>query len=172
MANEILSPTSNSGQGAIVGGVSSVDESSQIVLRMDPSTKRALVSATIAGDLPLPTGAATSAKQDTLLAELQLKADLTETQPVDITAIATIYHGSKTVPTGTAEAIASSQTIKSVTIKALSTNTVAVYIGATGVTTSGFELLAGESVSLDVNNLSLVFVISGSAAQIVRYIAI
>ena len=34
------------------------------------------------GTLPLPSGAATSAKQDTLLTELQLKADLSETQPV------------------------------------------------------------------------------------------
>lgn len=34
--------------------------------------------------LPLPTGAATSAKQDDLLAELQKKADLTETQPVSL----------------------------------------------------------------------------------------
>jgi len=32
----------------------------------------------------LPTGAATSAKQDTLLSELQLKADLTETQPATL----------------------------------------------------------------------------------------
>lgn len=34
--------------------------------------------------LPLPTGASTSGKQDTLLTELQLKADLTETQPVSV----------------------------------------------------------------------------------------
>ena len=33
------------------------------------------------------TGAATSAKQDTLLTELQLKADLTETQPVSATSL-------------------------------------------------------------------------------------
>ena len=33
---------------------------------------------------PLPTGAATSAKQDTLITELQLKADLTEIQPVSV----------------------------------------------------------------------------------------
>ena len=35
----------------------------------------------------LPTGAATSAKQDTLLTELQLKADLTETQPVSLASV-------------------------------------------------------------------------------------
>lgn len=35
----------------------------------------------------LPSGSATSAKQDTLLAELQLKADLTETQPVSLASV-------------------------------------------------------------------------------------
>lgn len=35
----------------------------------------------------LPSGAATSAKQDLLLAELQLKADLTETQPVSLATV-------------------------------------------------------------------------------------
>lgn len=37
--------------------------------------------------LPLPTGASTAARQDTLLAELQLKADLTETQPVSAASL-------------------------------------------------------------------------------------
>jgi len=123
--------------------------------------------------LPLPSGASTSAKQDDIITELQLKADLTETQSVDIAAISTIYNGTKTVPTGTAEAIATSQAIKSVTIKALSTNTVAVYVGATGCTiAAGFELLAGESISLDVDNLNLVYCISGNASQVVRYIGV
>lgn len=92
---------------------------------------------------------------------------------VAVSPLTTIYNGSKTVPTVTAETIASSQSISSVTIKALSTNTVAVYIGTTGVTTStGFELLAGESISLDVDNLTDVYCISGSASQVVRYIAV
>lgn len=40
-----------------------------------------------AASLPLPSGAATSAKQDSLLTELQLKADLTETQPVSLASV-------------------------------------------------------------------------------------
>lgn len=92
--------------------------------------------------------------------------------PISTTPLATVYNGSKTVPTVTAETIGS-QATTSVTIKALSTNTVAVYVGTTGVTTStGFELLAGESVTLDVNNLSKIYVISGSSSQVVRYIAL
>lgn len=47
--------------------------------------------------LPLPTGAATSAKQDLLLAELQLKADLTETQPVSAVSLP--------LPTGAATSV-------------------------------------------------------------------
>jgi hypothetical protein len=92
---------------------------------------------------------------------------------VDPQPLTTIYNNTKTVPTGTAEAIASSQAIHSVTVKALSTNTVAVYVGATGVTTSsGFELLAGESITLDVSNLASVFCISGTSSQVIRYIAV
>ena len=79
MSNEIISPTSNHGAGAIIGGVSSVDEVSQINVRIDPTTKRVLTSASIAGDLPLPTGAATSAKQDAQTTLLQGIAGFTIT---------------------------------------------------------------------------------------------
>jgi hypothetical protein len=92
---------------------------------------------------------------------------------IEIAPLSTVYHGTKTCPTLAAEAIASSQAIHSVTVKALSTNTVAVYVGASGVTTAnGFELLAGESVTVDIDNLASVYVISGSASQVVRYIAV
>lgn len=47
MANEIFSPTSNSGQGHLVGGVSSADSTSQLLFRVDPTTKRLLVAATL-----------------------------------------------------------------------------------------------------------------------------
>jgi hypothetical protein len=40
-----------------------------------------------AASLPLPAGAATSANQTALLTELQLKADLTETQPVSLASV-------------------------------------------------------------------------------------
>lgn len=92
---------------------------------------------------------------------------------VDIIPLVTVYNGTKAVPTGTAEVLATTQKIRSVTMKALSTNTVAVYVGGSGVTTaSGFELLAGDSISLDTDDLANVYVISGSAAQVVRYIAL
>lgn len=57
---------------------------SMTALKTDSSATTQPVSA---ASLPLPTGAATSAKQDTLLTELQLKADLTETQPVSLASV-------------------------------------------------------------------------------------
>lgn len=102
----------------------------------------------------------------------RLLVNSTITGDVSIAPLTTIYNGTKTVPTDTAEALASSQSISSVTIKALSTNTAAVYVGAAGTTTGdGFELLAGESVSLEVDDLANIYVISGSDSQVVRYIA-
>ena len=133
------------------------------------------------------TGFATSAKQlpdnhqvtvsnPTTNPETGLATSANQTngsQVTQVKALDTIYQGTKTVPTGTAEAITTTQTVHSVTVKVLSTNTVAVYIGASGVTVAnGFELLAGESVSLDVSDIATIFAISGSASQIIRYIGI
>jgi len=84
-----------------------------------------------------------------------------------------IYQNTHAVPITTSDAIASSQACSSVTVKSLSTNTVAIYVGGSTCTVAnGFELLPGESVSLDVNNISLIYCISGSASQELRWIAI
>lgn len=127
-----------------------------------------LVSGTDIGDVTVNNGAGASA------VNIQDGGNaITVDGTVGVSALSTIYNGSKTVPTGTAEAIATTQAIKSVTVKSLSTNTVAVYIGASGVTTStGIELLADESVTIDIDDLAKVYCISGSASQVVRYIAV
>ena len=166
-------------------------------------------------------GLATSAKQDTLLTELQLKADLTETQPVSLasvpshavtnagtfavqvtsapttavtgtfwqatqpvsiastvttteTAPTTIYNGKKSVTTaGTRVTLASSQAVKSVTIKALSTNTGIIYVGDTSVaSTNGFQLSAGETISMDIANLNTVNLDSSVSGESVTYIGV
>lgn len=55
MADEVFSPTSNFGQGHLVGGVSSAENGSKLVLRVNPTTKRLLVDATVGlGGLALP----------------------------------------------------------------------------------------------------------------------
>jgi hypothetical protein len=152
----------------IIGGESSLSATTILPAKINPVTGGLLVDATIvAGDIEIGAVEIKNSTDDTraTVGSLGLHVD-----PQPPTAI---YNNTKTVPTGTAEAIASSQAIHSVTVKALSTNTVAVYIGATGVTTSsGFELLAGESITLDVANLASVFCISGTGSQVVRYIAI
>lgn len=86
------------------------------------------------------------------------------TQPVsgtitaNPTSPATILNGQKLVTTaGTRVTLASSTTIKSVTIKALSTNTGIVYVGnATVSSSNGLQLVAGDSVSLDISNLATI----------------
>lgn len=64
MASERFQPTSNSGQGSLVGGYSSADAENaqtptQIVLRLDPTTKRLLVD--VNGATPVTDGEAVNA---------------------------------------------------------------------------------------------------------------
>lgn len=61
----------------------------------------------------------------------------------------------------------------SVTVKASNSNTGIVYVGTTGVTTAtGFELGAGESVSLPVDNTARIYLISDTASQNVSYVGV
>jgi hypothetical protein len=61
----------------------------------------------------------------------------------------------------------------SVTVKANNGNSGTVYVGVTGVTTStGFELGAGESVSLPVDNTNRIFVIADAASQTISYVGV
>lgn len=51
--------------------------------------------------------------------------------------------------------------INSVVIKALSTNTGTIWVGGSAVTSAnGFELSASDSVSISVNNLNLLWIVS------------
>jgi len=65
-------------------------------------------------------------------------------------------------------------TMKSGTkIRALSTNTAAIYIGHTSNigATLGYPLLAGESCFVELNNLNLVYAVGGATGQTVTYFA-
>lgn len=96
------------------------------------------------------------------------------TQPISQAAPTTVYNGKKTVTTaGTRVTLASSTTVKSVTIKALDTNTGYIYVGDTTVaSTNGFQLAAGETVSLDLANLSTVNLDSSVSGEGVTYIGV
>jgi len=98
---------------------------------------------------------------------------MTNAQPVTIAAPTTIYHAKKTVTTaGTRVALASSQAVRSVCIKALQTNGGYIYVGDVSTSsTTGFQLLAGDTISLDIANLSTIYIDSSVSGEGVTYIS-
>lgn len=94
------------------------------------------------------------------------------TQPVSISVPATIYNGKKTVTTaGSRVSLASSQACKSVCVKALQTNSGYIYVGDSFVSsTTGFQLLPGDTISLDISNLNTVTIDSSVSGDGVTYI--
>jgi len=80
----------------------------------------------------------------------------------------TLFTGQQAV-TATATAIATN-TAKNVCLKALSTNTINVYVGTTGVTTAtGFELTPGDGFCAPMSNSNLIFVIASTTGASVTY---
>lgn len=88
-------------------------------------------------------------------------------------ATATIINNQKTVAgAGSAEALAGSTAIRSVTVRALLNNVGTIYVGDSSVSSSnGFELGAGDSVDLDVDNLNKIFLDTDTNGEGVSYIA-
>jgi len=87
-------------------------------------------------------------------------------------AQSSFIHGQQTV--GLTVVQLSSNALKnSINIKASNNNTGKIYIGnSNSVTTSdGFELSAGESLTLPITNSNLVYLISDSISQNVCYVA-
>lgn len=83
-----------------------------------------------------------------------------------------IYDNQQTV-TNTAAALSSQSLTQGIIIEALSTNTVSVFVGNSGVTTSnGIELPAGASVTLPINNANLIYVICASSSPVVTWIGV
>jgi hypothetical protein len=78
---------------------------------------------------------------------------------VNIAPYTIVGNGKTTVTTaGTAVQLASSTAIKSVTIRALASNTNKIYVGSSSVSSAnGFQLSKQETVSLDVDNLNKVW---------------
>lgn len=88
---------------------------------------------------------------------------------------ATVTTGKVTVTTaGTrVELIGSTTAIQSVTVKALSTNSGTIYVGNSGVSSSnGFQLAAGDTISLDLVDLSTVYIDASANTQSVTYLAV
>lgn len=90
----------------------------------------------------------------------------------------TFDHGSNLDVDTTAEQLPSQAAKVGVTVKAGVTNTGIIYVGNSDVTagtngaTDGFELVAGESITLPVNNANLIYVIGSANNQKVFWIAV
>lgn len=84
----------------------------------------------------------------------------------------TIYNGQKAVTTGgTQVALAASQAVKWVIVKALADNTGNIYVGDSSVdSTNGYVLTPGEAIGLDVANLATVYIDSDEDGEGVSYI--
>jgi len=85
-----------------------------------------------------------------------------------------VLNGKTTVTTaGTRVVLAASTACTSVTIKALSANTGSIYVGnSTVAAANGFELIAGDSVSLDISNLNTVNIDSSVNGEGVTYLGV
>lgn len=84
-----------------------------------------------------------------------------------------IKNGKTTVTTAGTAVRVGSGSIKSVVIKALSTNTGFIYVGTEAVTSAnGFQLKAADSVGLDIDSLDKVWINSSVNAEGVTYLAI
>lgn len=74
--------------------------------------------------------------------------------------------------TGTAAALPANA-CKKVTLKANTANTITIYIGPTGVTTStGLALDPGESVVIEVSNTNLIFTVASTTGAGYSWIAV
>jgi hypothetical protein len=92
------------------------------------------------------------------------------TQPVQSVGNGAVLSNQQAV-TATAAALASNACRKAL-IKALVANSINVYVGPSGITTStGYELGPGEAVTLDITNTNLVFVIASTTGASVSWIA-
>lgn len=79
--------------------------------------------------------------------------------------------GQVTVGTSAVQITSETTAIKSVSIKSLSANTGLIYVGfSNAVTTStGYELSARDSIEIDIDDLSDIWLISDTALQKVCY---
>lgn len=84
----------------------------------------------------------------------------------------TMVSGQQSVGTSQVQ-LPSNQIYLAVTIKASNANSGTVYVGVTGVTTStGFELGAGEGVSIPIDNTDKIYLIASASSQTVSYIGV
>lgn len=130
----------------------------------------------LAANAGVTIGAVEIAAAQTLATVSTVTAVTSITNNVNTVEVAptTVLNGKTTVTTaGTRVVLAASTACKSVTIKALTTNTSFIYVGSiTVASTNGYQLLPGDSVSLDIANLTTVNIDSAVNGEGVTYIGI
>lgn len=91
---------------------------------------------------------------------------------VNLNPYSILGNGVQTVTTaGVAVQLASSNAIKTLTIRSFSTNTGLIYVGTSSVSAAnGFELSPQETVSLDIANIGTVWIDSSVNGEGVSYI--
>lgn len=92
---------------------------------------------------------------------------------VNIQSPSSIISGQTTVGTTAVQLQSTSQAIKRVTVRADNDNTADVYTGGSNVTTAnGYELRPSDVWYDDINDISVVYAISGTAGQKVFWLAV
>ncbi len=121
-----------------------------------------------------PTSITANAGTNLNTSALALEAGNLATLVAALAIPTTIYNGKKAVTTaGTRVTLASSQAVKSVTVKALAANTGTIYVGDGSVaSTTGFALAAGESISLNLTNLATVNLDCSVSGEGVTYLGV
>lgn len=169
--------TGNTSLSSIDGKLGSLGQkamtgSAPVVIASDQSAIPASQSGTwnitnVSGTVSLPTGAATSAKQDTEISSLS-SIDGKLSTPT------TVRYGQNTDVDQAAEQVTASSgvLVNGMFIKALSTNTGIIYVGSDNSVTAsnGYELLAGDSVFISCNNQNIPYVIASVDNQKVSFI--
>jgi hypothetical protein len=88
---------------------------------------------------------------------------------VSLTVPTNVFSGQSAV-TGTAAALTGQALTKGVCVEALSTNTISVYIGPSGVTTStGIEVPAGSGFCIAVSNTNILYVVASTTGATVTW---
>lgn len=83
---------------------------------------------------------------------------------------AALVNNQQTV-TASAAALPSGTLTQGVILESLSSNTVSVFVGGAGVTTStGYELQPGASVGIAVNNTDAIYVVCATGSPVVTWI--
>ena len=140
------------------GGVDPVGLKNIALATIDPATEAKQDT----GNTSLATIAAkdfaTQTTLASLLIELQLKADLSETQPVSLAGFTTLTEGEKNISAAATPEAIGSGAIKRIIITAKETNTGTIWVKSTVTNnTLGRPLLPLQAETLEISNLNLIF---------------